>query len=184
MTQRLTALQRQSGVGVSAIEATDEAAVGFESWVAARGPALLRFAYLVTGDDDDAQDAVQEALASACAKWDRISRADDVDAYVRRMIANAHVSFWRRFAKRESPVAEVTVDQPVEGSKLPEDEAVWQLCGTLPRRQRAAVVLRFYEDLSYAEIASVLECSEATVRSQVSRALASLRALIGEGRST
>jgi RNA polymerase sigma-70 factor (sigma-E family) len=181
--QRLATLGRQSGVGVSAIDATGEAAVGFEPWVAARGPAMLRFAYLVTGDAHDAQDAVQEALASACAKWDRVSRADDPDAYVRRMIANAHVSFWRRFAKRETPVAEVTVDQPVEDSTLPEDEAVWQLCGSLPRRQRAAVVLRFYEDLSYAEIAAVLQCSEATVRSQISRALASLRALIGEERN-
>lgn len=181
--QRAAPQGRQSGVGVTAIETTGRAAVDFESWVAARGPALLRFAYLVTRDAHDAEDAVQEALASACGRWERISRTNDPDAYVRRMIANAHVSFWRRFAKRETPVAEVAVDQPVEGSTLPEDEAVWQLCGTLPRRQRAAVVLRFYEDLSYAQIAAVLQCSEATVRSQISRALASLRALIGEERN-
>lgn len=148
----------------------------FDTWVVARGPALLRFAYLVTRDSDTAQDAVQEALASACARWARISRTDDPEAYVRRMVANAHISWWRRFGRRESPVAEVRLDGPVDGSRLPEHDAAWQLCATLPRKQRAAVVLRFYEDRSYSEIAEILACSEVTVRSQVHRALAALRA--------
>ncbi len=147
----------------------------FEAWVAARGPALLRFAYLVTRDADAAQDAVQDALTAACARWARISRTDDPDAYVRRMIANAHISWWRRVARRETPTADLVMPRSEPGSLLPEAQAAWQLCGTLPRRQRAAVVLRFYEDLSYAEIAEVLQCSEATVRSQIHRALASLR---------
>lgn len=122
--QRLARLRRQSGVGTTAIEATDGAAVDFESWVPARGTAMLRFAHLVTGNAHDAQDAVQEALASACAKWDRISRVHDPDAYVRRMIANTHISFWRRVTRRESPVADLSVDNPVDASTLPETEAV------------------------------------------------------------
>jgi RNA polymerase sigma-70 factor (sigma-E family) len=164
-------------MGVTVAEQADERSgvPDFESWVAARGPALLRFAYLVTGDRDTAEDAVQDALTSACARWDRVSRADDPEAYVRRMVANAHISWWRRVSRRETPAAEVLGAGTAGGSTLPEDEAVWELCGTLPRRQRAAVVLRFYEQLSYAEIAAVLQCSEVTVRSQVHRALASLR---------
>ncbi len=152
-----------------------EATPGFEAWVETRGPALLRFAYLVTQDRDAAQDAAQEALASACARWSRISLTQDPEAYVRRMVANAHVTWWRRFGRRGSPVAEVRLAESVDGSRLPEHDAVWQLCATLPRKQRAAVVLRFYEDRTYGEIAEILACSEATVRSQVHRALAALR---------
>lgn len=77
--------------------------------------------------------------------------------------------------RREKSVAEVRLAASVDGSRLSEHDTVWQLCATLPRRQRAAVVLRFYEDRTYAEIAEILACSEATVRSQVHRALAALR---------
>lgn len=165
---------------VGAIEQLDD--VTFEEWVAARGQALLRFAYLVTGDRPAAEDAVQEALVSACSRWPRIRRADDPEAYVRRMIVNAHISWWRRVTRRESPVAEVRVDEPTRDPDSAETLAVWELCASLPRRQRAAVVLRFYEGLAYAEIGRILDCNEATVRSQVHRALATLRArLDGEG---
>jgi len=77
--------------------------------------------------------------------------------------------------RREKSVAEVRLAASVDGSRLSEHDTVWQLCATLPRKQRAAVVLRFYEDRTYAEIAEILACSEATVRSQVHRALAALR---------
>ena len=87
--------------------ATAGAAPDFDGWVAARGPALLRLAYTLTGNTADAEDVVQEALARALPRWGRISRVDDVDAYVRRMVVNAHTSWWRRFRRRESPVAEV-----------------------------------------------------------------------------
>lgn len=150
--------------------------VTFEDWVAARGQALLRFAYLVTGDRASAEDAVQDALAAACSRWSRIRRADDPEAYVRRMIANAHISWWRRVTRRESPVPEVRDDEPTTDPDSAETQAAWELCATLPRRQRTAVVLRFYEGLSYAEIAGILDCAESTVRSQVHRALTALRA--------
>jgi RNA polymerase sigma-70 factor (sigma-E family) len=149
---------------------------GFDSWVEARVAALLRFAYLVTGSQQAAEDAVQSALVSACEKWARVRRRDDPDAYVRRMIVNAHISAWRRAGKRESPVAMVrdsTVSDPAD--TVAGRDAAWRMCSALPPQQRAAVVLRFYEDLEYGEIAAVLDVAEPTARSHVHRALAALR---------
>lgn len=153
-------------------------AIDFETWVTARADALLRFAYVLTGDVSLAEDAVQDALTTACARWSRVSRADDPEAYVKRMVVNAHISWWRRFRRREAPVAEPTrtASSAPDGSAARADaEAVWELCKTLPDRHRAAVVLRFYEGLSYAEIGVLLHCAEATARSYVHRALAALK---------
>lgn len=149
---------------------------GFDEWVEARVAALLRFGYLVTGSQQAAEDAVQSALVRACEKWSRVRRTDDPDAYVRRMVVNAHVSAWRRSGKRESPVALVrdrALDDPAE--TVARGDAVWRMCAALPPQQRAAVVLRFYEDLEYGEIAAILGVAEPTVRSHVHRALAALR---------
>lgn len=155
--------------------------LSFDAWASARVAGLLRFAYLVTGSQHAAEDAVQEALTSACAKWSRVSRTRDPEAYVRRMIANAHVSGWRR-TRRESPVAEVRDTTFADPAALVDTgDAVWRVCESLPRQQRAAVVLRFYEDLDYAEIAEILGLAEATVRSHVHRALAALRTELTEG---
>lgn len=157
----------------------------FESYVAARGPALLRLALLLTGNESDAQDVVQEALSRAVSRWSRITQADDPDAYVRRMVVNAHVSWWRRFKRRESPVEDVrpTGTQPgadVETVDRAGRQELWVACARLPRDQRAAVVLRYYEQLSFAEIAALTEVAEATARSRVHRGLASLRNTMGE----
>jgi len=149
----------------------------FASYVAARGDALLRLAFVLTGNAADAQDVVQDALSRVLPRWDRIAKADNVDAYVRRMVVNAHISWWRRFRRRESPVEQVhdsTVPAPVG------DVGLWAACAALPRDQRVAVVLRFYEDLSYAQIASLTGCAEATARSRVFRGLAALRTTLGE----
>lgn len=155
-------------------------AATFDEWVTARGPGLLRFAYLLIGDAGRAEEAVQEALATACGRWSHIMRADSPEAYVRRMIVNADISGWRRFRRRETPVAEVfgagaepTSADPTHA--VGEVDAMWALCATLPRRQRAAVVLRYYEGLPDADIARILGCAEVTVRSQIHRALATLR---------
>lgn len=154
----------------------DEGVTDFEAWAQARVAALLRFAYLVTGSQHAAEDAVQDALTKACAAWSRVGRTGDTDAYVRRMVVNAHVSRWRRSGRREVAVAAVR-DTAVDATgAVDEADAVWRLCSGLPRQQRAAVVLRFYEDLEYAEIAALLGCSETTVRSHVHRALTALRA--------
>lgn len=170
---------------MAAAEADSEgrAAPDFESWVIATADALLRFAYVLTGDRSLAEDAVQDALTTACARWARVSRADDPEAYVKRMVVNAHISWWRRFRRREAPVPEParTVPPAADGAAARADaEAVWTLCATLPDKQRAAVVLRFYEDLSYAEIGELLNCAEATARSHVHRALAALKTTLAK----
>lgn len=153
------------------------AEVDFDEWVSARIPALLRFAHLVAGDRANADDIVQEALTSVYQRWHRISQVHDLDAYVRRMIINENVSSWRRWGKRQSPVAEIrhlgSASDLADG--VTRADAVWRVTSALPRRQRAAVVLRFYEDRTDREIAEILGCAESTVRSQIHRALAALR---------
>ncbi len=149
--------------------------VDFDEWVAARGDALYRLAYVLTGNRADAEDAVQDALARALPRWSRISEAEDPDAYVRRMVVNAHTSWWRRFRRSESPVAEVRPDA-ADDPDVEEHDRVWRACLALPPDQRVAVVLRYYEQLDYDEIADLTGVREGTVRSRVSRGLAGLRA--------
>jgi RNA polymerase sigma-70 factor (sigma-E family) len=166
---------------------TESAPDDFDAWVVANGSDLLRFAYLVLGDRHRAEEAVQEALVRACGRWRRVSAADDPRAYVRRMVINADISWWRKVGRREHPVAEI-FDRPGVATSLAADpgatvtevDAMWRLCANLPRGQRAAVVLRYYEGLPDAEIAAILGCAEGTVRSQIHRALASLRVHLAE----
>jgi RNA polymerase sigma-70 factor (sigma-E family) len=153
----------------------------FDAWVAARGPGLLRLAYTLTGNRADAEDVVQDALARALPRWSRIARVGDVDAYVRRMVINAHTSWWRRWKRRESPVAELrdsAVDAP--GEDFDDRRRLWLACQALPEVQRTAVVLRYYEQLEYAEIAELTGVREGSVRARVSRGLAALRQSMGE----
>jgi RNA polymerase sigma-70 factor (sigma-E family) len=156
----------------------------FDDWVAARGPALLRLAYVLTGSAADAEDVVQDALSRALPRWERISRVEDVDAYVRRMVINAHTSWWRKFRRRESPAADVrpaeVVAGPGEGVPADERARLWAACQSLPVDQRTAVVLRYYEQLEYEEIAALTGVREGTVRSRVSRGIAVLRQEMGE----
>ena len=156
----------------------------FDEWVTARGPALLRLAYTLTGNAADAEDVVQDALSRALPRWSRISSVEDPDAYVRRMVVNAHTSWWRKFRRRESPVAEVRDDRssvgPETGQAPDERARMWVACQGLPEAQRTAVVLRFYEQLEYAEIAELTGVREGSVRSRVSRGLAALRTELGE----
>ena len=152
----------------------------FDEWVAARGPGLLRLAYVLTGNRADAEDAVQEALARALPRWENIRTVGDPDAYVRRMVLNAHTSWWRKFRRRETPVAGgVLVRQPRRAGGDDHDR-VWAACLGLPEAQRVAVVLRYYEQLEYAEIAALTGVAEGSVRSRVSRGLVALRAALGE----
>lgn len=162
----------------------DGAAADFDAWVAARGPALLRLAYVLTGNRADAEDVVQEALSRALPRWSRISTVEDPDAYVRRMVVNAHTSWWRKFRRREHPVADPVptgeVAGPGGGVLTDERRRIWLACRALPEAQRTAVVLRYYEQLEYAEIAAVTGVREGSVRSRVSRGLATLRTELGE----
>ena len=154
----------------------------FDSWVAARGPALLRLAYTLTGNRSDAEDVVQEALARALPRWGRISRVDDVDAYVRRMVVNAHTSWWRKFRRRESPVEEVRDSAAAAHPGLMPDQraGLWAACQALPEPQRTAIVLRYYEQLEYAEIAGLTGVREGSVRARVSRGISALREAMGQ----
>ena len=144
----------------------------FDAFARARMRELLRFAHVLTGDPHRAADLVQDALEKTLLSWDRIIRKDDPEGYVRRAIVNRHVSVWRR-TRRERLVAD-TPDRPHEGAR-PHDDELWAALATLPPRQRAVLVLRYYEDLSEADTAAVLGCSVGTVKSQAFRALAKLR---------
>jgi len=149
----------------------------FDEYAAARGSALLRLAYVLTGDRHAAEDLVQDVLATAYRKWRRVGAADDVDAYVRTMLVRRHVS-WRRRRWHGEVATGDALDRPASGDHVERQathEALWQLLATLPPRQRAVLALRYYDDQSDAQVAEALGCTVSTVRSQASRALAALR---------
>jgi RNA polymerase sigma-70 factor (sigma-E family) len=150
----------------------------FSDYMAARQDRLLRTAYLLTGDRHTAEDLVQTALAKLYLSWERVQREESLDGYVRRILVNEHRSLWRRpWKRRETTTADLPEPTSRSAPRSPgRDEALWALVQTLPRGQRAAVVLRYYEELSEAETAAALGVSVGTVKSQTSRALAALRA--------
>jgi RNA polymerase sigma-70 factor (sigma-E family) len=144
----------------------------FEEFTAARLPALLRYAMLLSGDREQARDLVQEVLARALVKWGRIGTIEEPYAYVRRMVTNEFLS-WRRRRK----LTTVPLDEAHEAA-TPEPETPDDLRGLLarlPGQQRAVLVLRYYEDLTDDEIATALGCRVGTVRGYASRGLAALR---------
>jgi RNA polymerase sigma-70 factor (sigma-E family) len=151
-----------------------DAPASFDDYVRTRHAALLRFAYVLCADAHLAADLVQDALERTGLRWRRLRDQDDPEGYVRRVIVNQYLNRWRRL-RRERLVAEVP-DQPSPPTSGRSDDPVWQLLGTLPRQQRAVLVLRFYEDMTEAAIAELLGCSLGTVKSNSSRALAKLRA--------
>ena len=167
--------------------AVDVGGGGFDVFVRSRSDRLVRLAWLITGNWDDARDAVQDALEGVLPRWARLASSDRLDAYVHRCVVNACLATIRRRG-RSRPVAE---PQFLPQAKVFADPATaianadqaWRLCTGLPPVQRAAVVLRFYQDLSFAEIGAALGCPEATARSHVHRALAALRARLEEGQS-
>jgi len=152
--------------------------VGFGQFVAARSPALLRSAWLLTGDEALAEDLVQTALARVWPRWERIYRSDSsAEAYVRRVMVTTYANWWRRQWRAEQPVAEVPERAArVDGyAEVNDREEVRQALGVLPPRQRAVIVLRYYEDLTERQTAGLLDCSIGTVKSQASKALRRLR---------
>jgi RNA polymerase sigma-70 factor (sigma-E family) len=148
----------------------------FRDYVTARSASLLRTAYLLTHNRADAEDLVQAALAKTYLAWDRIEDRGAVDGYVRRAMVNTQISWWRRRRVEEYPtddIPEQAVADHAGDSEL--QDTLRRAIERLPRRMRAAVVLRYYEDMTEAEIASVLGVSQGTVKSTVSRAVAKLR---------
>ncbi|MFL6139846.1 MAG: SigE family RNA polymerase sigma factor [Frankiaceae bacterium] len=150
----------------------------FDAFVAARSPALLRTAYLLTHDRAAAEDLLQIALTRTWVAWGRVH--GDPAPYVRRVMVNAYASAWRRRWRAEVPAAEVPEAPARAGggdatATVDERDVVWTALARLPRRQRAVLVLRYFEDLTEAHTAALLGVSVGTVKSQTSKALSRLR---------
>ena len=156
-------------------------AQSFDEFVHEHQQALVRYATLLSGGQGDAEDLVQEVLIRVYPRWETLDGSRY--AYVRRAVTNEFLSWRRRWSTRhirpsaELPEVAVHLDRPEP------DERLGRELGRLPRQQRAAVVLRYYEDLTDAEIAEVLGCREGTVRAHVSRGLAALRSVLGTERA-
>ena len=165
-------MEATTAPGVAA--GADEAA--FREYVTERGPVLLRAALLLTSNRADAEDLLQAALVKTYLGWGRISERSALDAYVKRAMVNTQISWWRRRRLEEYPTDDlpdrVVIDHPAITDL---EDAVRRALDRLPSRMRAAVVLRYYEDMSETEIADVLGVSPGTVKSTVSRAVAKLR---------
>ncbi|MDH6125747.1 SigE family RNA polymerase sigma factor [Kitasatospora sp. GP82] len=151
----------------------------FREFVQGRWPALVRTAYLLTGDRHHAEDVAQTALAKAYASWRRVRDSDSPDAYLRRILVTSNAD---RFRKRRPPeyLTQTLPERPRHdesdpSGRLDQRHVLLSALDELPDRQRAVVVLRYWEDLSEAEVASILGCSVGTVKSQASKGLAKLR---------
>jgi RNA polymerase sigma-70 factor (sigma-E family) len=147
----------------------------FDAFVRARHQALLRYGTVLTGDPHSGADLVQDALERTGLAWSRVQQQGDPEGYVRRVMANRSISTWRKLRR------ERLVGDPPEASyeDQPVDRVLWEVLARLPRRQRTVLVLRYYEDLSEAEIARVLGIAPGTVKSQASKGIAALRAALG-----
>jgi RNA polymerase sigma-70 factor (sigma-E family) len=151
----------------------------FTAFVRARGAALSRTAWFLAGDPHLAEDLVQTALAETYVRWSSISR--DAEAYARRALVSANAAWWRRRSASEVPVrATPEAEGPDDTAAVAERLRVVAALRTLPARQRAALVLRFYDDLSEADTARALGCAPGSVKRHVSRGLDKLRRLLGE----
>lgn len=157
--------------------------VTFEQFAMARLQSLVRYAFVLTGDRDLAQDIVQDVLAKTQVRWRRIREADSPEAYVRRMVLNEYLSWRRTWAVRNIHAvgerlvdlddARGGVDDHAQG--VVDADELWKRLEVLGRKQRAVLVLRYYEQLDDEAIADLFGCSPATVRSHASRALKTLR---------
>ena len=154
----------------------------FRGFVAARGTALLRTAYLLTGDQQLAEDLVQTALEKAVVHWGSIRVAVAAEAYVRRTMYREQVSLWRR--RRVSELLTTVIPEPrgreTSGGVVEDRLVMRQALMTLGRRQRTVLVLRYFEDLTEQQVADMLDISVGTVKSQAHKALAQLREICGD----
>jgi len=161
--------------------------VHFEEFAREELPDLVRFAAVLTGDRELAQDVVQDALVRAHQQWRRVAAAERPKLYLRKMVVNGYLSWRRRWYQRS---VQTTADvarfgeaaAPDHADRIADADRLAKLLAALSRSQRAAIVLRFYEDLDDTEIAEVLECAVGTVRSHISRGLTALRVQIGNGK--
>ena len=154
--------------------------VDFAEFVHGRTAALLRFAYLLTGDSHLAEDLVQEALVRAHRRWSSIVHEDGPEPYVRKAILRQYLSWRRKKSAGELPVADVPDSASVDEleSRVVQADEMWGVLGTLSRMQRAVMILRYYEDLPDGDIGRLLNCSPATVRVHAFNALGKLRVVL------
>jgi RNA polymerase sigma-70 factor (sigma-E family) len=154
----------------------------FAEFVHARSPALHRAAYLMVGDVALAQDLVQEALVKTYAAWGRLRDKGNAEAYCRKAITTTAISWFRRKSwSRERPTGTLPeTGHAGHGDDVARSQWLWDALQQLPVRQRAAIVLRYYEDLTEAQTAEAMGCAVGTVKSQVSSGIGKLRDLLGD----
>lgn len=162
-----------------AVKADDRAA--FVEFASARSAAMHRYAYLLVGDHQLAEDLLQESLTKTYVALPRLRDPHRIEAYTRKTITRTAISWWRRKGwaaeKPRDDVPETSSDG--HGDHVVDRTWMWRELQDLPPKQRAAIVLRFYEDCTFADIADLLHCAEGTAKSQVSRGLARLREQLG-----
>jgi RNA polymerase sigma-70 factor (sigma-E family) len=153
----------------------------FAEFVAARSASLYRTAYLMVGEHALAQDLLQEALTKTYVAWPRLREVQNAEAYTRRAITNTAISWSRKKSSHERPTESLPdrADPTRAADDLGTRDWLWTELQQLPPRQRAALVLRFYEDLSEAQTAAAMDCAVGTVKSQVSQGLKRLREQVG-----
>lgn len=156
--------------------------VAFTEFVAARSGALYRAAYLMVGDAQLAQDLVQEALTKTYVAWPHLRDPANAEAYTRKAITTTAISWFRRKRWTAERPTGIMPDRASIGhdDAVTQREWLWRALQTLPARQRAAIVLRFYEDLTEAQTAAAMGCAVGTVKSQVSAGLQKLRTELGD----
>jgi len=157
----------------------DAAAATYEEYVAARWTTLYRTAYLLTASHADAEDLAQTTLVKAYLAWPKVAAASSPDAYVRRILANTFLSGRRPLRVVRERLVDRTPDVQAPPPASEDRLVLWPHVKALPPKQRAVIVLRYYEDLSEQQIADALGCSTGTVKSNASDALKALRAHVG-----
>jgi RNA polymerase sigma-70 factor (sigma-E family) len=167
------------GVGNGGEEITLDRHDGFREFVLARQQALMRTAYLLTGDAHFAEDLLQSVLAKVVGQWGKLSKGGNPEAYIRKSLVNQYIS-WRRRPRPELPSAEVPQHGASHDDSTLDRIVLRQALAKLAPRQRATIVLRYWEDLTEAQTAEVLGCSVGNVKSQTHHALARLRTIAPE----
>ncbi|MFC3821576.1 SigE family RNA polymerase sigma factor [Planomonospora venezuelensis] len=155
----------------------------FADFVAERADALLRYGYVLSGNPHDAADLTQETLIRLHRAWPRVHRKHDPESYARTTMARLHVSAWR-LRRRERLVWDLPEGSHLDTLPSGVEQELWQALGALPRKQRAVLVLRYYEQLTDEEIAGVLGVSRGTVRSHASLGLGRLRSAVPDPAGT
>jgi RNA polymerase sigma-70 factor (sigma-E family) len=155
----------------------------FTDFVSAQQAALLRLAFLLAGDRGHAEDLVQIALMKCYRHWARINRSGTPSAYVRRVLVTSHTSWRRRLSSTEQVMEALPERADPLGEPEAEDDELRRALSSLPPRMRAAVVLRFYEDLSEQATADLMGCTASTVNTQTARGLAVLRQALASSRA-